>query len=121
MAIAFFFSMPFPNLGFIQLLNNIRHREKWCLTGPINQDSDATIKVGDVEIAVHSTVLAAKAPNLCNWVSRNAQKQEINIDGANIHTVWRVLELIYCQTYTGSCPKTNLPGEYIHQTHDSIG
>jgi hypothetical protein len=112
--------MPVTELGFVQLLNDRRHREKWCLTGPMCQGTDTTIKVGDIAIAAHSTVLAAKAPRLCNWGPQKAKKREINLDGADIHTVWRTLELIYCQTYTSSCPKTNVPGKYVHWNHSTV-
>ncbi|BCR96710.1 uncharacterized protein AKAW2_30029A [Aspergillus luchuensis] len=104
--------------GFFKLKRHNNWKQKWGENGPKEQ-TDAVIVVGNVRIPVHNTIIAAGSRYYRQWLAVRPQKTEIpeiqlshNLESGNVHTAWRVIELLYCQSYTlKPCPLVNQPGD----------
>lgn len=105
--------MP-SNLGYFKVIEQNRRSAKWTLSGPNKIGTDAIVSFGDVELPVHSMVIAAESQRIREMFEAERMetgRRQIRLTGANVHAVWRTLELIYCQNYTTSaCPRSHIPG-----------
>lgn len=83
-------------------------------------EGDATIEIGGSIIAVHSSVLGAESPFLADIFRKSFQrtgKRVYKIQSADIHSVWRLLELAYIGEYSSvPCPVTHIRGMHITKT-----
>ncbi|SPB49724.1 VID27 cytoplasmic family protein [Aspergillus niger] len=93
---------------------NIPWRQKWGPMGP-KDATDAVIIVGNVRIAAHNAILAAESDFYRKWLAERPQSSdipELQLHYVSIHTVWRVMELLYCQTYSSKpCPHEDQPDD----------
>lgn len=107
--------------GFFKLKRHTYWKQKWGENGPKEQ-TDAVIVVGNVRIPVHNTIIAAGSRYYRQWLAVRPQKTEIpeiqlshNLESGNVHTAWRVIELLYCQSYTlKPCRHADQPGVSLY-------
>ena len=108
--------MP-SNISFLQSLYRRGRSDLWSPTGPlVTQDSDTvTFVANGARIAVHSSILITESPYFRRQSqnhSADLRRMELVVSQADLHTVWRTLQLIYCQKYTGGpCPYTKIEGQ----------
>ncbi|RAL06555.1 BTB/POZ domain-containing protein [Aspergillus homomorphus CBS 101889] len=98
--------------GFFGLKRHNNWKQKWGVNGPEEQ-TDAVIIVGNIRIPVHNTILAAGSQYYRQWLAirpRKTEIPEIQLHYVNVHTAWRAIELLYCQSYTlKPCPYAEQP------------
>lgn len=87
----------------------------------MHQSADAVIRINDVELPVHSMILASESNRfrmIFHGQRIRKERLEIDLGDYNIHSIWRLLELVYCRSCTtDSCPKTTSPGRCIRKHH----
>ncbi|TQB67564.1 hypothetical protein MPDQ_005259 [Monascus purpureus] len=103
--------------GVFGLKRHNHWKQKWGAKGPEEQ-TDAVIIVGNIRIPVHNTILAAGSQYYRQWLAirpRKTEIPEIQLHYVNVHTAWRVIELLYCQSYTlKPCRHADQPGVSLY-------